>query len=93
MMTIKTWFLEKNFSQDERYLIVTGDLTVIKETEKAYQFRCESDYGTKTFWCPKSCTISESERRFATEEEMKEFKEKGKEVISNDGKKFLFLSK
>ena len=37
-MTIKTWFLNKNFTQNERMVIesadMDGELEVLKETEK-----------------------------------------------------------
>ena len=56
---IKKWFLEKNFSSNERIVIETaimsGELETLKETEKAIQFKADSDFGTFIFWCPKSC--------------------------------------
>ena len=58
-MTIKSWFLNKNFNQQQRYIIETaqmgGELEIVKETEKAYFFKIESEFGAFTFWCPKSC--------------------------------------
>ena len=64
-MTIKGWFLDKNFTQNERYIInlaMNGDeLETLKETEKAVQFRADSDFGTLTFWCPKSCILKDGE--------------------------------
>lgn len=64
-MTIKGWFLDKNFSQNERYIInlaMMGDeLETLKETEKAVQLRADSDFGTLTFWCPKSCILKDGE--------------------------------
>lgn len=60
-MTIKNWFLNKNFTQNERYIIecadMAGELEIIKETEKAVQFKADSDFGELKFWCPKSCLI------------------------------------
>ena len=42
-MTIKGWFLDKNFTQNERYIInlaMNGDeLETLRETEKAVQSR------------------------------------------------------
>ena len=62
-MTIKGWFLDKNFSQNERYIInlaMNGDeLETLKE--KAVQLRADSDFGTLTFWCPKSCILKDGE--------------------------------
>lgn len=64
-MSIKEWFLLKNFSQNERYIIkcaaLGGELSTDKETEKAYHFVAESDYGTFRFWCPKSCVCTEEQ--------------------------------
>ena len=64
-MTIKGWFLDKNFSQNERYIInlaMMGDeLETLRETEKAVQLRADSDFGNLTFWCPKSCILKDGE--------------------------------
>lgn len=87
---IKDWFLNKNFTENEKMLIQTADLTVVKETEKAFQIKAESDYGVKTFWCPKSCTTN-GVKPVATAEQMENFKKNGTEIISNNGKKFLFV--
>ncbi len=65
MMQIKTWFLNKNFNQNERYYIELAmcgnELLVIGETEKAYKFAAHTDYGTFKFWCPKSCIMTAEE--------------------------------
>lgn len=65
MMRIKTWFLNKNFNQNERYYIQLAmygnELLVIGETEKAYKFAAHTDLGTFTFWCPKSCIMTAEE--------------------------------
>lgn len=62
-MTIKGWFLDKNFTQNERYIInlaMNGDeLETLRETEKAVQLRADSDFGSLTFWCPKSCILKD----------------------------------
>ena len=64
-MTIKGWFLDKNFKQNERYisnLAMNGDeLETLRETEKAVQLRADSDFGSLTFWCPKSCILKDGE--------------------------------
>ena len=74
-MTIKTWFLNKNFTQNERMVIESadmgGELEILKETEKAVFFQATSDWGTLKFWCPKSC-LTENE----TKKERKERKER-----------------
>lgn len=73
-MTIKNWFLEKNFTQNERFIIeaadMGGELFREKETEKAVLFKAVSDYGTLKFWCPKSCLTeneTEQERQYRFE--------------------------
>lgn len=57
----KSWFLDKNFDQNERYIInlaVIGDeMEILKKTEKAIRFRAHSDFGNFDFWCPKSCLL------------------------------------
>lgn len=64
-MSIKSWFLSKNFNQNEQYIIKTaimgGELSIERETEKAILFKANSDWGTLTFWCPKSCLVDSSE--------------------------------
>lgn len=62
---IKSWFIDKNFTQSERLVIQTadfgGELETLHETEKAVQFKAFSDYGNITFWCPKSCILKAGE--------------------------------
>ena len=62
---IKTWFLNKNFTQGQAQVIkeaeLGGELVVASETEKAVKFVASSDFGRITFWCPKSCLITEVE--------------------------------
>lgn len=64
-MKIKAWFINKNFTQNERMVIETAqacdEITIERETEKALFLRAESDWGTLKFWCPKSCLMSEEE--------------------------------
>ena len=65
MLTIKEWWIKKNYNQQEAYLINSADLEVLKETEKAVQIKASSDYGTLTFWCPKSCIEElEAEKKY-----------------------------
>ena len=49
---IKDWFLNKNFTASERYLINTSIKEITKETEKAVLIKC-SDFNS--IWIPKSC--------------------------------------
>lgn len=51
---VADWFLKKNFDQNERYVISLADMKAIKETSKAYFINAVSDFGTISFWCPKS---------------------------------------
>jgi len=57
----KSWFVDKNFSQGERYVIecavAGGEYKVKKETEKAVMVRFESDYGSIVRWFPKSVCV------------------------------------
>lgn len=55
MLKIKDWFLNKNFTSNESYAISVSELSIERETEKAYYLKALSDFGTLKFWCPKSC--------------------------------------
>ena len=52
---IKVWFITKNFSQSEKYIMQSGDSEIQKETEKAMLIKWTSDNGSFTKWVPKSC--------------------------------------
>lgn len=55
-MKIKSWFVNKNFSSDERIAIGTSDgFTIERETEKAFLFKWQTKYGSISKWIPKSC--------------------------------------
>lgn len=55
-ITVQPWFLNKNFSQGERYAIsCSDDPTVTRETEKAVLLRWATKFGEITRWVPKSC--------------------------------------
>ena len=60
-MKIKQWFLEKEFTQNERYVIECGTASIERETEKAYLLKWNSDYGYITRWVPKSCICTEED--------------------------------
>ncbi len=73
---IKSWFLNKNFTQNERSIIecaiMSGELKVLNETEKAIRFKADSDYGYFIFWCPKSClteNMTEQEKQWEQEKQ------------------------
>ena len=53
---IKEWFVRKNWTQNERYVLQTADsISVVKETEKAVDLKIVGKYGTMFKWVPKSC--------------------------------------
>ena len=55
-MTVKSWFLNKNFPANERIAIAGVEPTVEKETEKAVFLCWATEYGKISKWVPKSCT-------------------------------------
>lgn len=57
---LKKWFVRKNFSQNEAYVIETNDwIEVLEETAKAYRLRIHNtDFGNITTWAPKSCCVA-----------------------------------
>lgn len=59
-MTIKTWFLEKNFTERERS-VMTGEPAVTRETEKAMLLTWGTDFGKIARWVPKSCIVTDAE--------------------------------
>lgn len=70
-MKIKEWFVEKNFTQNERYVIQCGEVSIEKETEKAYFLKWNSDYGFIKRWVPKSCIYTQEEYVEIIEKETK----------------------
>lgn len=62
-MRIKEWFLIKNFNDNERYAMSVSDITIERETEKAYLLKFESDFGSITKWIPKSCIMTDEEEK------------------------------
>lgn len=60
-LSIKDWFLNKNFTQNERYAIKmaeeNNEIIAVKQTEKALLLKANSEYGMLTFWAPKSVCI------------------------------------
>lgn len=79
MLVVKNWFMNKNLGKS------TNDYDyyrILKETEKAYYLRAESDkYGDMCFWCPKSCTEeAELEDEMTEEQELAMYKEWDKKL-------------
>jgi len=55
-LRVKRWFLQKSFTQGERYAIETADRAdVVKESAKAVLVKWVGKYGNVTRWVPKSC--------------------------------------
>lgn len=54
--SVKSWFITKNFSQNEKYIMQIADSADFqKETEKAVLLKWNSKHGSFTKWIPKSC--------------------------------------
>lgn len=77
---IKSWFVLKNFTSEERYVESVSDKEVIKESEKAVLIKFVSDFGSFTKWIPKSCLMTEEDYRIEREKEIERAKrfEEGK---------------
>lgn len=94
MLTVKNWFLNKNFDANERIAIANIEPTVEKETEKAVFLCWNTSYGKIKKWIPKSCTeettvkveVDNTEIKTATTRDGRTL-----DVISDDGT-FVVLS-
>lgn len=76
MLEVKSWFINKNFTENQKSALATCcGYKIEKETEKAYFLNADTEYGCIKFWCPKSCTveINEAEEARPVEEVMAEF--------------------
>lgn len=59
---LKVIFLDKTLTQGERYAWSTGDGPYIsKETEKAVLIKNKTDFGTISFWAPKSALLTDND--------------------------------
>lgn len=58
-MNIANWFIEKEFTQGERYAISTTEPSVERETEKAALLTWNTDFGKITRWIPKTLITDE----------------------------------
>ena len=70
---VESWFIAKNFNQQQQYAISRAErVEVIGETEKAVKVAWFTKYGTITSWVPKSvCGLAEkSEAAKKVEEEI-----------------------
>ena len=91
MLEVKDWFINKNFTENQKSALATAyDYKIEKETEKAYFLNANTDYGCIKFWCPKSCTveINEAEEARPIEEVMAEFS-----LTKEDMENFALFSK
>lgn len=61
VVAIAEWFVSKNFSNDEAYIINNeAEFAIVSETEKAFMLKVSSDYGTMTKWFPKSVCLDKA---------------------------------
>ena len=97
-LRVKQWFIDKNFTPEERYAESVSDKEIVRETEKAVLIRFVSDFGAFTKWIPKSCLMTEEDYRIEREKEEKriarfeEGKRKYNELIKfakNNGVKYV----
>lgn len=75
-MTVKNWFLNKEFTANERIAIAGVEPTVERETEKAKLLKWNTSYGVITSWVPKSCIEENKELTDAAAEMLKAWKER-----------------
>lgn len=64
-VSIKGWFMTKNFSDHERLAMIGAEQKTLRETEKAVQICWNTNYGKIIRWVPKSCL--ETAASYATE--------------------------
>lgn len=55
VFSIKSWFLNKEFSANERIAVTGVSPAMVRETEKAVCLSWNTSYGAVTRWVPKSC--------------------------------------
>ena len=60
---VKSWFINNNMSDSERYCIneCNASFTIERETEKAYRGFFDTNYGKIYAWVPKSVCMTEEE--------------------------------
>lgn len=95
---IKSWFLIKNFTPDEKYVIEVSDREILRETEKAVNIKFTSKYGNLFSWIPKSVFMTKEDerkeeermnKRIARFEEGKRKYEKLVEFAKENGVKYV----
>lgn len=59
---VKSWLLSKNLSANQIYAynmaMIDDDVRIERETEKAVLVKVSSEWGSFSFWSPKSCLIT-----------------------------------
>jgi hypothetical protein len=62
---VRNWILDSKLSANQRYAygiaLIDGEVTIDRETEKAVLVKVVSEWGTFTFWCPKSQLLTEAD--------------------------------
>lgn len=64
-MNIKKWFLDKEFTANEQYLMSVSNMETMKVTDKAIQISFNNDISSFTKWIPKSCLMTREETEAA----------------------------
>lgn len=72
---IPDWFLNNTLNKAQKYAFEMGEKKILRETEKAVLIKVTSDFGSFSFWCPKSVLNREEIRQHYT-------------YIEIDGKKY-----
>lgn len=57
-LDVKSWFMSKNFSNDEIFIAGCSEKSIVKSTEKALYVEFDSDYGRIYKWVPKTCFVT-----------------------------------
>lgn len=70
---VKSWFITKNFDQNERYIYEVEAFEVVRETEKALLLKWVSDFGVMSKWVPKSCMVTQEDAEKEFEQAAKRF--------------------
>ncbi len=62
IVAIKPWFVNKNFSNEQAYVINNdADFKIFCESEKAFKLKVMSDYGSFISWFPKSVCLDRAQ--------------------------------
>ena len=66
MINVPNWVLDNTLNKAQKYAYEMGDKKILRETEKAVLIKVTSDFGSFSFWCPKSVLnrINEVKQQF-----------------------------